>query len=158
MTSTSPEKKADWMRGAMQRMDQLLAPYVRQAVREGCACCLGGKREKSVKEIDKRGGSLEERITAANETKYVFGHSVSLQEDGCIIVAFSADGLAPYNCVCLPKAKQSVPITYCYCCGGHIKHHLQIATGRALDLTVLSSAVSSGGQAPCKFSFVEASK
>jgi hypothetical protein len=151
--ATSPEKKADWMRGAMQRMDQLLEPGLRQAVREGCACCLGGKREKMVKEIDKRGGSLEERIAAANEAKLVFGHSVSLKADGRILVQFAEDGLASYGCPCLPKAQQPLPVTYCYCCGGHVKHHLQIATGRALEVTVLSSALSSGWKKPCQFSF-----
>jgi hypothetical protein len=40
-----------------------------------------------------------------------------------------------------------------YDCGGHVKHHLQTALGRQLQLTVLSSALSSEGQKPCKFSF-----
>lgn len=44
-------------------------------------------------------------------------------------------------------------ITYCYCCGGHIKHHLQIALGRSLVLKVRSSALSSGHKRPCSFLF-----
>ena len=42
--TTQPAVKATWLRGAMERMDDLLDPATRIAVREGCACCLGGKR------------------------------------------------------------------------------------------------------------------
>ena len=153
LSATTPEKKADWMRGAMQRMDELLTSNVRHAVREGCACCLGGKREKLVKEIAKKGGSLEERIKAANETPFVFGNSVTLQTDGRIMVRFAEEGLEKYGCPCLPRAAQPLPVTYCYCCGGHVKHHLQIATGRKLELTVATSALSSGWKQPCTFLF-----
>ena len=153
LAGTSPEKKAEWMRGAMQRMDQLLEPQVRYTVREGCACCLGGKREKLVKEIARKGGSLEERVKAANETTFVFGHGVTLQADGTILVQFAEDGLEKYSCPCLPKAQEPLPITYCYCCGGHVKHHLQIATGHRLEVTVLATALSSGWKKPCTFSF-----
>jgi hypothetical protein len=152
--TTTPEKKADWMRDAMQRMNLLLDKDTRHAVREACACCLGGKREKLSKEIAKNYTSLAERIKAANETRFVFGHSVTLQEDGRILVRFAADDApGPHRCVCLPQAKEPLPITYCYCCGGHIKHHLQNATGCSLDLTVRSSALSSGGKKTCSFLF-----
>lgn len=151
--STKPEKKADWMREAMQRMNKLLDPETRKAVREACACCLGGKRLEIVKKIAKENETLDDRIKAANEAKYVFGHSVIMQEDGRVLVCFSSDGLPQYRCVCLPQAKEPLPITYCYCCGGHVKHHLQIALGRELACTVRSSALSSGGKRPCTFLF-----
>jgi hypothetical protein len=148
---TSPEKKADWMRGAMIRMNKLLDNETRKAVREGCACCLGGWRLKTSKRIAKENESLEERIKAVNEAKYV-AH-VTMMENGEILVHFAPEGLDHYRCVCLPKAEKPLPITYCYCCGGHVKHHLQIALGRELDCTTRSSALSSGGKKPCTFSF-----
>jgi hypothetical protein len=153
LKGTSPERKADWMREAMNRMDALLEPEVRRAVREGCACCLGGKREALVKAIAKRGGTLEERVSAANATPFVFGHSVTLEEDGQILVRFAPDGSAQNRCVCLPQSRQPISATYCYCCGGHIKHHLSIALGRSLEMNVRSSALSSGGERPCSFTF-----
>lgn len=149
----SSEAKADWMRDAMRRMDKLLSPKLRKAVRESCACCLGGKRLEQSKAIARKHETLEERIATANETKFVFGHSVELTPEGKVLVCFSPEGLESYRCVCLPKAKESVPITYCYCCGGHAKHHLQTALGRKLELTVRSSALASGGKKPCTFLF-----
>ena len=151
--STSPEDKAEWFNGAMQRMNRLLDRETRCAVREACACCLGGKRLKLSKEIAKQHETLEERVAAANETKFVFGHSVMLQDDGRVLVCFAPDGLEHYGCVCLPKAREPLPVTYCYCCEGHVKHHLQIALGRNLSGIVRSSALSSGGTKPCTFLF-----
>jgi hypothetical protein len=150
---SSGEQKAAWMREAMRRMDKLLDRNTRYGVREQCACCLGGKRHQLVKEIAKRGGSLEERVQAANEARLVFGHSVALQEDGSVLVRFAPDGQPGYRCPCLPKAEEVLPITYCYCCGGHVKHHLQVALGRKLAVKVRSSVLSSGGKRPCNFVF-----
>lgn len=151
--SMTPEKKAAWLREAMQRMNQLLDRETRQAVREGCACCLGGKREKLSKAIAKQHETLEERIKAANETRFVFGHSVTLQDDGRVLVSFFPEGREHYRCSCLGDIKEPLPITYCYCCGGHVKHHLQNALGREMSVTVRSSALSSGGKHPCIFLF-----
>lgn len=153
LRKTSPAKKADWFRAAMTRMDDLLDCDIRNTVREGCACCLGGRRQKISKGIAAGYETLEERIQAANEAKYVFGHSVQMMPDGNILVRFFPEGLDHYRCVCLPQAKEPLSITYCYCCGGHVKHHLQTALGRELDCTVLSSALSSGGTESCVFSF-----
>ena len=151
--STKPEKKADWFKGAMNRMNRLLDSKTRNSVREACACCLGGQRLKISRAIAKENETLEARIEAANEAKLVFGDSVKMLENGDIQVRFFPEGLERYRCVCLPKAREPIPITYCYCCGGHVKHHLQIALGRELDCTVRSSALSNGGKYPCTFSF-----
>ena len=153
LRKTSPEKKADWFRDAMLRMNQHLDMKTRKAVREGCACVLGGQRLKISRAIAAENESLEARIKAANKTPFVFGNSVSMTEDDEIVVRFYPEGLEHYRCVCLPKASKPIPITYCYCCGGHVKHHLQTALGRNLDCTVRSSALASGGKKPCTFSF-----
>jgi len=149
--STKPEKKAEWMRGAMIGMNRLLDRQTRNRVREACACCLGGRRLKISRAIAQENETLQNRIKAANEASYV--GSVSMGENGEILVRFAPEGLDRYRCVCLPRAQKALPITYCYCCGGHVKHHLQIALGRSLDCTVLSSALSSGGRRPCTFRF-----
>jgi hypothetical protein len=151
LRKTGPAKKADWMREAMLRMNKFLDVQTRKTVREGCACCLGGKRLKISQQIVKENKTLEDRIKAANEAHYV--GSVTLQANGEIIAQFDLQKTAPYHCYCLPKAEKPLPITYCFCCGGHVKHHLQIALGRELDCTTLSSALSSGGKFPCTFSF-----
>ena len=152
---TTPERKADWMRKAMRRMDALLDAETRQAVREACACCLGGKRQKMSRGIARDHETIADRIAAANEAHFVFGNSVAQQDDGTILVSFYPEGRESYRCVCLPKAKEPLSITYCYCCGGHVKQHLQNALGIDLDVTVHSSALSSGGKRGCSFMLKE---
>jgi len=149
----SRQCKAAWLAEAMRRMDATLDEATRHAVRERCACCLGGKRLEVSRGIARDHESLEDRIRAADDAKFVFGHSVSLTETGDVLVSFSPEGLAHYGCACLPVAEEPMSITYCYCCGGHVKHHLQKALGRKLAVTVLSSASSSGGKEPCTFRF-----
>jgi hypothetical protein len=153
LRKTSPVKKADWMREAMLRMNRLLDLETRKTVREGCACCLGGKRLKISQEIARENTSLTERISAANEAKLVFGNCVSMLDNGEVMVRFAPENLDHYRCACLPQAQKPLPVTYCFCCGGHVKHHLQIALGRKLDCTVRASALSSGGKKPCTFTF-----
>lgn len=150
---TSPATKAEWLGEAMCRLDQLLDSDTTHAVREACACCLGGKRLAMSKAIARENDTLEARIQAANEARFVFGDSVSMQTDGQVMVRFAPDGLESYGCPCLPKAPKPMPLTYCYCCGGHAKHHLQIALGRKLNVTVLHTALSTGGKQPCTFLF-----
>ena len=149
----SGEKKAEWFRGAMERLDGLVDFETRRGVRENCACCLGGKRLELSRGIARRGGSLEERVAAANETTFVFGHSVTLEPDGRIVVRFAQDESVDNRCVCLPQAQEAISASYCLCCGGHIKHHLQIALGQKLEMNVRSSALSSAGKQPCSFWF-----
>jgi hypothetical protein len=151
--SAKPEAKAAWLSEAMRRMDRLLKPAVRHSVRESCACCLGGKRLELSKAIARDHESLEDRIGAANATRFVFGHSVSLTDTGEVLVAFAPEGQDHYRCACLPKAAEPISITYCYCCGGHVKHHLQTALGRNLQMKVTSSALASSGKEPCTFKF-----
>jgi len=64
---------------------------------------------------------------------------------------FASDGLGQPGWVCLRGAQE--PVSGTYCCGVHIKHHLQIAPGRPLAVKLRSSALSSGGERPCAFYF-----
>jgi hypothetical protein len=145
--ATSSTERANWLRGAMERMDSLLDERTRRAVREACACCLGGERLKLSRAIAKNHATLPDRIAAANDVHYVFGHSVTAERDGRLLVLFRPE----HKCFCIHEPDQRMSETYCYCCGGHIKHHLQIALGVKLECEVRSSARASEGKEPCSF-------
>jgi hypothetical protein len=146
-------KKADWMREAMLRMNSLLDLKTRKAVREACACRLIGRPLKASQAIARRNKSLADRIKAADESFSVFGGCVKMRANGEVLVRFSPEGLDHYRCPCLPGADKSLSVTYCFCCGGHIKYHFQISLGRKLDYDISSTALTSGGKFPCAFSF-----
>ena len=152
LRKTSPEKKADWMREAMLRMNKLLDLKTRKAVREACACRLTGRPLRASQAIAREYKSLEDRIKAANKTISVFGGCVRMQENGEVLMRFAPEGLDHYRCACLPGADKPLPVTYCFCCGGHVKYHLQISLGRELDYTIRSTVLSSSGKLPCTFS------
>jgi hypothetical protein len=149
---TSPAKKADWMREAMLRMNKLLDLKTRKSVRESCACRLTGKPLKASQAIAKKHKSLEDRINACDKTFSAFGGCVRMQKNGELLVRFAPEGLDHYRCACLRGAEKPLPVTYCFCCGGHVKYHFQISIGREMDYTIRSTALSSGGKLPCTFS------
>lgn len=148
---TRPGQKQRWFAGAIERIDALLDEPTRHAVMERCACCLGGRRLELSRAIARDHETLDERVAAANATPFVFGHSVEHVAVDRFVVRFSPEDLERYHCVCLRGAEGTVSSTYCYCCGGHIKHHLQHALGLKLKVEVLSSALSSGGESGCAF-------
>ncbi len=149
---SSLEEAANWFRGAMNKMDELLNMETRKAVREGCACHLGGIKERTCAKIVQENESFEEKIRAVSAKKYICGN-LTLKEDGEIIACADPDDRYYGKCVCLPGAKEPISITYCYCCQGHIKHHLQTALGCELEGGVIASPLSSGGKYPCTYSF-----
>ncbi len=152
LRKTTPAKKADWMREAMLRMNKLLDLKTCKTVREACACRLTGQPLKASQAIARENNTLEDRIKAANKAISVYGGCVSMQENGEVLMRFGPEGLDHYRCPCLPGADKPLPVTYCFCCGGHVKYHLQISLGRELDYTIRSTALSSGGKLPCIFS------
>lgn len=153
LRKTSPARKADWMREAMIRMDKLLDLKTCRTVREACACRLTGRPLKASQKIARENKSLKDRIKAADQAFSVFGGCVRMQESGEVLVRFSPEGLDHYRCPCLPGADRPLPVSYCFCCGGHVKYHLQISLCRKLEYTIRSTVLSSGGKFPCIFSF-----
>ena len=146
-------EKADWMREAMIRMDMLLDLKTRKTVREACACRLTGRPLKASQAIARENKSLKDRIKAANEAFSVFGGCVRMQGNGKVLVRFAPEGLDRYRCACLRGADKPLPLSYCFCCGGHVRYHLQISLGWEMDYTIRSTALASGGKLPCTFIF-----
>jgi len=148
-------EKSKWFIHAMKRMEATLDKKTREKIREGCACCLGGKRHKICKEIYNTCTTTNERIKAANEAKLVFGNGVREIKDGTYEVTFFKEEDERKVCPCLKDLDEAMPITYCYCCGGHVKYHLQTVLGKNLKLHVISSVLSSQGKQNCRFELTE---
>jgi hypothetical protein len=152
LRKTSPAKKADWLRVAMDKLDSLLDFPTRKAVREGCACRTGKSASKFSQALARDNPTLEARIAAGNKIYTGFGGGVWMQDNDEIMVRFAPKGPKGYRCSCLPKAEKSLSVTYCYCCGGHVKHHFQLSLGLKLEATPRGTALSTGGEKPCTFS------
>lgn len=144
---TSLTKKAQWIKEAMDKMDNLIEKDLRYKIREKCACCTGGLRLKAMKKIAVSGASFEERIREIDKIQ-IFGHKTELK-NGKIHVTFGEPGS---KCVCTPKgSKETVSITWCYCCKGHVQKLLEVALEEKLTGKVISSSCSGGEN--CQFEF-----
>lgn len=149
------DKKSKWFYSAMKTMDEKLDPPTRYKIREECACCLGGKRHELCRQINKNQASTKSRVDAADRTKFVFGNSLREIEKGRYEVSFFPESLERKQCVCLKDLPEAMSITYCYCCAGHVKHHLQTLLGQKLEVNVITSALSTKGHEGCRFELYE---
>jgi len=153
--SDKNERKTEWLYNAMQVMDKYLEPEVRNKVRQECACCLGGKRHEVCVQINKKYQNTQDRIKAANESKFVFGNGVKEISKGKYEVSFFPEGIEIKICPCLKGLTKPMPITYCYCCGGHVNYHLGTVLGKELSVIVIETALSTVGKKGCRFELKE---
>ena len=147
---SSPEVKSRWIAEAMRRMDALMDEEARRRVREACSCCLGGKRRDAMLAVAKEGGTMEERL-AAVERAGVVAPIARRQPDGRILVRFGPEGRATFDCPCIKQAEERISLTYCQCCAGHVRRHLETPLERKLVGEVLTSILNSGGEEGCSF-------
>ncbi len=121
---------------------------------EDCACCLGGKRYAAAREIFKSTDSLAERIDKLLRTPVVIGYAGKKIDENSFEVYFYPQQ-EYYRCPCLrfDEGKQPVamPEGYCYCCAGHLKHHIEGALGRKVKVTMKASSLTSFGKEGCRF-------
>lgn len=104
--------------------------------------------------------SLNERITRYCEEKSQFGghavEDVHRNQDGTLTFVMGMDGKkGDWRCPCHPiKALKpyDFPLTYCGCCGAHVKYTHEFALGVTLRLKeIVSSKANSDGEKPCEF-------
>ncbi|MFZ5351503.1 MAG: hypothetical protein ACOZCL_02130 [Bacillota bacterium] len=155
--SSKKPRKADFFINAMKVMDELLDYETRYKVRDSCACCLGGWREKAVRKVEKEysNRSIQEIITALNQIEHM-GYPI-LNDDGTITAGIG--GIDGCGCACATFTgagveQPDVPVssTYCLCCAGHFRYYYQIALNKKLRTKeILSTSLESCGKSPCRF-------
>ncbi|WP_105618924.1 hypothetical protein [Vallitalea okinawensis] len=159
---SSKKVKIPFMRHAMKILDENLDDDQRYEVIDACACCLGGARQKNVKKFSKsingQNMTLLEKVDALREAHPFQNYATRLNEDGTISdgIYYEVNGKYKCACPCLNKEKINEPIssTYCLCCAGHFRHHIQDALGIKLRTKeVVSSAIESLENEPCVFTF-----
>lgn len=159
----SPKKiKIPFMRHAMKVMDENLDADLCYQIIDDCACCIGGTRDKKVKEflksIEGKNLTLAEKIKSLREAHPFENYMTTLQEDGTIRdgIYYKVDEEFKCACPCLNKEKLDEPIssTYCLCCAGHFRHYLQKSLGLNIKTKQIeSSPLESMGKKPCVFVF-----
>jgi hypothetical protein len=148
------------------RLEKLLPPDMLYDILDSCAC-LGGKDylkrcEKTGKEIADK--TLGEKIDHVNNISSE-SEKVTLNDDGTLMVRWSYVNGEKYKCICGAAVKtgvrvaelaentdNSMPLSYCYCCAGSGRRHLQLQLGVELKTKeIISTPINSGGEKPCEF-------
>ena len=106
--------------------------------------------------------SIEERIPLLNDKNVHPNVPCRVNNDGTLSIFWEIGENGNYQCVCAlyKKLKEDqsqtsdISLTYCGCCGGHIRHHYQNILGVKLRLKeVVSSPINSSGEKRCEFLF-----
>jgi hypothetical protein len=129
--------------------------------------CLGGKDflkrcEEIGKEIADK--TLSEKIDHINSISSE-SEKVTINDDGTLTVRWSFENGGKNKCVCSAAVKAGVrvadlaentdnamPLSYCYCCAGSGRRHLQLQLGVKLRTKeIISTPINSGGEKHCEY-------
>ena len=154
-SKSKTEEKAKWCYHAMKKMDDLLDDETKHTVRLDCACNLGGKYHKVNKDIYKNYKTKIDRINAYNTIHKNIGTTIKILDNGRYELTFWNEHKTEFKCVCLKGLGLEWSSTWCLCCGGHVKHHLETMLGVKLEVKFLSSALNSNGKENCRFELWE---
>ena len=144
----------------ISQMEEILTPKQCLSIIECQGCSKTGKSDKENRTFGLKYASktIDERIKLLPESSIPKSVICHLNSNRTLSVfwAFGVEG--NYKCVCSGIRKLTEPIkiprTYCGCCGGHIRHHLQNALFVELHLKkILSSPNTSKGKKRCEFLF-----
>ena len=114
--------------------------------------------------------SIEEKIIHLN-SKILSSESIALNSDGTLTAVMVYKNNDKYSCVCsatvckdvkvsdlaLSKSNSDyrvMPLSYCLCCAGSFRRHLQLMLDIKLKTKeIISSPINSRGEKPCEFVF-----
>jgi hypothetical protein len=108
--------------------------------------------------IENANKTIEEKIKLLDKLESVHKPPCCLNQDGTLSIYWGHEQNGNYKCVCsiIPKltGNKNITITYCGCCGGHVRNTFQYALGVKLKLkNIVSSPINSNGKDNCKFIF-----
>ena len=145
----------------IERMDELLTKDQCVSVMGEQGCNKSNKISARFRQFGEihRDKTLEEKIALFPQLDSP--HKVDacyLNEDGTITLKMELDGKkGNWSCPCTPIKKlkpYAFPLTYCGCCGAHVRYSHEFALGVKLRLKeIVSSKANSDGKKPCEFIF-----
>ena len=158
--SAKPERAA-FLGQAVCAMNENLTKEQVKEILEAGACCKGGSRERNSKRFakDNKELGLRARLELISGRPELYMGKAKLDEQGFLLVyAVAYQPKGKFECAC-PNVNQKkgdvvIPREYCYCCGGHFKHHYEIMLGVTLKLVeIVSSPHDTEGEKPCVFRY-----
>ncbi|SHJ48286.1 hypothetical protein SAMN02745248_00258 [Hathewaya proteolytica DSM 3090] len=151
--------------GVIERMEKLLSPEIIYEILDSSACATSKKELNGIKKIEAE--TLQKKIAnIALLGDFHADWNVVLNEDNTLTAGWVIKENDGFACVCtstvnkklkvrdITHENRTMPLTYCLCCAGHCRQHLE----KLLDIQlktkeIVSSPINSKGQKPCEFIF-----
>ena len=155
VSSSNPAKVAEWVRGAMDRLDALVDEPTRQQIMLNCGynCILVNSRPLDGARARRRRFASEAAFLEAEIQKPPRG--MRFERDGQLLIHYYTPQSygSGMRCYCsllrgLPPG-QTASATYCQCSRGFVQKYWEGILGRPVQVELLESAVS--GAEECRF-------
>jgi hypothetical protein len=154
-----------------KRMEKLLEPDTMYEILGSCSCTGGKKYLKYCENIGKEitGKTLKEKIEYLNKDSD--SEKIKLNSANTLTFGLFYKENNKCKCLCSAAVKKGVkvadialinedsddrvmPLSYCYCCAGSMRLHLQLKLGIELKTKkIVSSPINSKGEKPCEIIF-----
>lgn len=147
------------------RMEKLLHPEIVYQILDTSACGTSHKELNGIKKIEAE--TLQKKVEKiAYLGDFHSDWNISLSKDNTLTAGWIIKEKDDFACVCsavvnkklkvsdLSYGNRKMPLTYCFCCAGHCRRHLE----KLLDIQlktkeIVSSPINSKGKKPCEFIF-----
>ena len=140
---TTPQQKAQSIRGMMEVLDREVTEETRWAIMEECGrCCIGLSTLEKARRLQQEGQSLDDLLDHLNEAHIGGGHL--LREGNVIHAAYD-------RCYCgsVSTSRQPFSATYCHCSCGWYRQLFEMLLNKPVEVELLGSILQ--GDEHCRF-------
>jgi hypothetical protein len=142
----------------INQMDTLLSKEQILSIMQEQGCNKSAKVAAPFREFGRihANKTIEEKVKLMPELDTPYRSPCHLNLDGTLSIYWGTGEEGDYQCVCSknPKTSEPVSLTFCGCCGGHVRFTYQYALGVNLRLKkIVSSPINSKGKKRCEFLF-----
>lgn len=153
--SSSPVEVAEWVKGAMERMDELIDEDTRIKVMEQCGYNCAKMNKGPIEAVVKRRRKYKsfEEFLEAVQKKPPRGMRLKMEGDTLHFYYTPRSFRKSLRCYCsllrgLPD-DETVSLTYCYCSKGFVEKYWEAVSEWPVNVDLLHSCVA--GAKECKF-------
>lgn len=148
---TDAEKKASWMKGAMERLDQLVGEETKFRIMENCGFNCAEMNRGAIEEAVARRKNFKtvDQFLEAEQKKPMKG--TRLVREGSLLYQFYTPQSFGVRCYCemVAAAEGRVSPTYCHCSKGFVMKLWEAVLKRPVEVEFVQSVIS--GAEECKF-------
>ncbi|MFB0504989.1 MAG: DUF6144 family protein [Candidatus Bathyarchaeia archaeon] len=148
---TDAEKKARWMKGAMEKLDKLIDEGTKFKIMENCGynCAKINKRAIEEAVARRRRFKTADEFMEAEQKKPTKG--TRLVREGNVLYQYYTPQSYGVRCYCemVAAAEGEISPTYCHCSKGFVEKLWEAVLEKSVDVEFIQSVISGANE--CKF-------